>query len=437
MTVRASDIEKLISVGRPTIAPDGSFTVFATSRPDVTANRNVGQLWRVDLPADITDTTDTPGVPVRLTRGVADRQPQISPDGTRVAFLRADADGAAQIFVIPAAGGEPVQATDAQGGVGEFAWSPDSTALAYTARVAEPGRYGTVEKLDASSEAPRRITGIRWHANGLGYLADRPAHVFVVDAPDPFAEPFYEPAAAVRAEGENAPDTTVVAAEPRALTSGATTHRGVVFAADGREVLTIPDEIESDRRDLRSRLIAIATDGSGTRELVPRSWGLSISDVAVAADGAIALLADVLGGEGGEGIDFVAPGTGLWLLDDGALGSGRGARLLTPPETMDLGEVGSHITPLGDDFLVQNRSRGRVELLRVTRDGGIADVQVGDVEVVGHAAAGERIVSSHATESSFGEVSLLVRGRHRTLTDFGAVLRGAGLVRPVELEITG
>jgi hypothetical protein len=36
-------------------------------------------------------------------------------------------------------------------------------------------------------------------------------------------------------------------------------------------------------------------------------------------------------------------------------------RALTDPDTVDLGEVGSHITPLGDDFLVQNRTRGRVE----------------------------------------------------------------------------
>ena len=420
--MRASDIDKLITVGRPTIAPDGSFAVFATSRPDLAANRNVGQLWRVDLPS---------GRPTRLTRGVADRGPQVSPDGTRIAFLRSDGDGAAQIFVVPAPGGEPVQATDAQGGVGEFAWAPDAAAVAYTARVAEPGRYGTVEKLDAASEAPRRITGIRWHANGLGYIADRPSHVFVIDTPDPYAEPFYAPAAAVRADDEDAPATRVVAAEPRALTSGATSHHGVVFTADGRDVLTVPDEIEPDRRDLRSTLLAIAVDGSGTRELVRSGWGLSISDVAVAADGAVALLADAVGG---DGVDFVAPGTGLWLLDDETPDSGRGARLLTPTDTMDLGEAGSHITPLGDDFLVQNRARGRVELLRVTRDGGIHVVHSGDVEVTGHAAAGERVVSSHATASSFGEVSLV---GHGTLTDFGAGLRDAGLVYPTEIEIPG
>ena len=39
-------------------------------------------------------------------------------------------------------------------------------------------------------QQPRRITGIRWHANGHGYL-DRPAHLFVVDAPAADAERVY------------------------------------------------------------------------------------------------------------------------------------------------------------------------------------------------------------------------------------------------------
>jgi hypothetical protein len=50
VSVRAADIEQLVSVGRPHIASDGSFAVFATSRPDLAANRAVGQVWRVDLP---------------------------------------------------------------------------------------------------------------------------------------------------------------------------------------------------------------------------------------------------------------------------------------------------------------------------------------------------------------------------------------------------
>ena len=416
--MRPRGIESLISTGRPTIAPDGSFAVFATSRPDVTANRNVGQLWRIDLPD---------GAPRRLTRGVADAAPRLSPDGARVAFLRGDDRDRPQVFVVDAAGGEPVQATDAEGGVTGFAWSPDGTTLAYTARVPEKGRYGTVDGLDPASEAPRRITGIRWHANGLGYTLDRPAHVFVIAAPDTGAEPLYAPAPAVSVEGDEPAAPRLVAAEPRQLTEGSASHGFVVFTADGTEILTVPDEAESDRRDLSDRVIAVAVDGSGSRTLLEASARLTVSDIAVAGD-EIALLAAATGE---SGVDFVAPPVGLWLLD------AAGPRLLTDTEHMDLGEVGSHVTPLGEDFLVHHRTRGRVHLVRVARDGGVTPVLDGDVEVNGHAAvataAGPVIVAAVATPTSLGEIALVGRG---LLTDFGqASADGAALSQ--EIEITG
>lgn len=413
--MRATDIEKLISVGRPSISPDGDFAVFATSRPDIAANRSVGQIWRVDLPS---------GEPRRLTTGVSDSQPRVSPDGTRLAFLRADIDGTSQIFVVPAAGGEPVQATAARGGVGEYSWSPDGALFAYLSRVAESGRYGTVDGLDAASEAPRRITGIRWHANGLGYIADRPAHLFVIATPQAGDEPFYEPAAAVRPEGAEPVKKKIIAAEPRQLTSGADSHHGVVFTADGSEILTVPEAIESERRDLRNSVVAVRVDGEGSREVLPASADLMVADIAVAADGTVALLAaDV----GESGVDFIAPGVALHVLEDGV------PRALTDPETMDLGEVGSHITPVGADFLVQNRTRGRVELLRVARDGALTTVRSGDVEVGGHDAAGEHTVVSTVSADSFGELELLGVG---ALTSFGGRIRATSLATPTEVEIT-
>lgn len=413
--MRPVDIEKLISVGRPAIAPDGSFAVFATSRPDLAANRAVGQLWRVELPS---------GTPRRLTRGVADAAPRLSRDGSRIAFLRADDKGRPQLHVVDAQGGEPVQVTDASLGVEDFDWSGDDASIAFIARVPERGRYGSVEGLEGSAEAPRRITGVRWHANGLGYLGDRPAHVHIVAAPDPSAEPSYEPAAAVRPDGETDPKRKIVPAEPRRLTSGSLSHGGVAFRGD--EILTVVDEIESDRRDLRSRLIAVRADGTGQREVLGRDAGLSINDLAVADDGAIAMLAF---DPGPAGTDFVAPGVALWLVDDGP------PRRLTDAETIDLGEVGSHITPVGDDFLVQDRARGRVRLLRVDRSGGIVELVAGDVEVLAHDAAGERIVFSMATPTSLGELAVLDAGEDRSvLTSFAA---DVGAVAPREITIAG
>jgi dipeptidyl aminopeptidase/acylaminoacyl peptidase len=415
--VRAHDIEKLISVGRPVIAPDASFAVFATSRPDLAANRAVGQLWRVDLPD---------GTPRRLTRGVADSGPRLSPDGERLAFLRGDGKGRPQIFVIPPAGGEPVQATDAPLGVEGYAWAPDGRSFAYVARVPEPGRYGSVEGLDASAEAPRHITGIRWHANGLGYLADRPAHVFVIAAPLTDAEPFYEPAPAVRPEGEPAPTKPVIAAEARQLTDGSSSHGGVVFAADGAEVYTVVDEIEPAQRDLRSRVIAATVDGAGSREVLGVDAGLSIYGLDGAEDGTVALLAHEVGE---SGIDFIAPGVGLWLLEE------SGPRRLTDDETVNLGD--GHLTPIGDDFLVQDTTRGRVRLVRVSRTGELTEVLGGDVEVAGHAAAGERIVAAVATPGSAGELVVVDRGDARTVTAFGAGVAASGIVTPRELTVDG
>lgn len=413
--MRARDIEALISVGRPTIAPDGSFAVFASSRPDLAANRAVGQLWRVDLPD---------GTPRRLSRGVADTAPRLSPEGERLAFLRGDAKGRTQVFVVAAGGGEPVQLTDAALGVGAFDWAPDGRSIAFSARVAEKGRYGTVEGLDAAAEAPRRVTGIRWQANGLGYLADRPSHLFVVPVPPTDAEPFYEPAPVALHDGEEPAARRIVADEPTQLTDGDPSHDGVVFA--GAEILTTVDEIEHERRDLRTRVVAVAADGSGSREVIGVGAGLSVLDLAAAADGTIALLAHETGD---DGVDFVAPGVGLWLRD------ADGIRRLTDDETIDLGE--SHLTMIGDDMLVQDRARGRVRLLRVDRSGGVLEVLGGDVEVMGHAAAGERVVAAISTPQSFGELVVVEAEATRTLTDFGAAAAAVGIVMPAEITIQG
>ncbi|MBW9108704.1 S9 family peptidase [Microbacterium trichothecenolyticum] len=414
--MKAHDIETLVSVGRPEIAADGSFAVFATSRPDLAANRNVGQVWRVELPE---------GTPRRLTRGTADGSPKLSPDSTRVAFVRGDAKGKPQVHVVAAAGGEPVQATDAVLGVEDFAWSPDGASIAFLARVPEKGRYGSVEGLDAAAEAPRHITGVRWHANGLGYIGDRPAHVFVITVPEVDAEPFYEPAAAVRPDDETPPKKTLVAAEARQLTDGPASHGGVVFTADGTEVLTVPDEIEPDRRDLRDRIIALAVDGSGQREVLGVDAGIAIYEAVVAADGTIALLAH----EVGDGVDFIAPGVGLWLVEDGT------ARRVTDADALNLGE--GHLRVDGDGFLAQDAARGRVRLVRLSRDGAVAEVLGGDVEVSGHATGGGLVVAAASQPDSFGELVLIEQGAARTLTAFGARAAASGVVLPREVTVAG
>ena len=111
-------------------------------------------------------------------------------------------------------------------------------------------------------------------------------------------------------------------------------------------------------------------------------------------------------------------------------------RRITDPEAIDLG--GSHITPVGDDFLVQDRTRGRAAAApRLARPARSTEVLGGDVEVNGHAAAAGRIVAAVARPDSFGELVLVEGDGSRTLTAFGAGAAASGIVTPRELTVTG
>src|SRR5690606_23246635 len=114
--MKASDLPLLHSVSRPTLAPDASCAVVAVTRPDLGADGYVGQLWR-----------GPPGGSAarRFTRACRDSAPQFSPDGSLLAFLRAEAKNPPQLHIVAASGGEPVPVTEQKLGVSEFRWSPD------------------------------------------------------------------------------------------------------------------------------------------------------------------------------------------------------------------------------------------------------------------------------------------------------------------------
>lgn len=93
--VQPENLDRLLSVSRPAVHPDG-WAVVSAVRPDFAADAYVGQLWRVPLEG---------GVPHRITRGFRDTAPRLSPDGLLIGFLRATPDGPPQLAIVRAAGG--------------------------------------------------------------------------------------------------------------------------------------------------------------------------------------------------------------------------------------------------------------------------------------------------------------------------------------------
>ena len=117
----------------------------------------------------------------RLTRGTADAAPAWSPDGTRIAFLRADG-GPAQLWLLPAGGGEPEQLTSLPLGAGAPVWSPDGTKIAFGAPVdlaAMPGEDDAARAKRAT--APVVSSRIDGKADGAGLLRTIRKHLHVLD----------------------------------------------------------------------------------------------------------------------------------------------------------------------------------------------------------------------------------------------------------------
>ena len=424
--MKPSDLPLLSRVSRPTIHPDGSRAVTAVSRPDLDADRAVGQLWSVDLHGSGAR---------RVTRGTNDSSPRFSPDGSLLAFVRSSSDGPGQLYISAAGGGEPLQLTDQKLGIGAWQWSPDCRAIAFTAAVAEDGRYGTVTNLGPGSEPPRRITTLKYRSNGFGYTTDRRRHVFLVDVPDVDGEPRY-PTAPSAENPKPEPSTGVP--HPRRLTEGDFDHGALAFSPDGRTLAVVSARHADRDLDLANNVFEL--DLTMPADVLPavvqitgRHRRYGISSVDYGPGGELWFIGSDLGD---QAVDFVGRGQQLWVQD----APDEGARMLTDPNTIDLD---GELSVTGDGALVHSLQRGRVHLLQIALDGTVSPLVTGDVEVHGTDtraddggdAGSGAIVVAYTAPSSMGELGLVTPAGLHPLTDFSAALRGTGVTPLEELSV--
>src|SRR5918911_2696719 len=112
------DVYELTGVADPRLSPDGREVAYAVWRIDRDENAYAGAIWIVPL--------DGSAPPRQLTDGRRrDSAPRWSPDGSRIAFLSTRDGEEAQVYVVSAAGGEPLRLTALDEAAGAPVWSPD------------------------------------------------------------------------------------------------------------------------------------------------------------------------------------------------------------------------------------------------------------------------------------------------------------------------
>lgn len=399
--MRPEHLDHLRSASAPSLTPDGSLAVTAVSRPDTAKDRYRSSLWAVP----------TDGSPARrLTHGVGDSAPAVSPDGRWVAFLRAPEKGAPQLAVVGLGGGEPVVLTDRTPGAGAPVWSPDGARIVFSARVPEEGRYGTDEEVGPDAEPPRLITSNSYKVDGLGYTRDRRLHLFVVDVADVLA--------AVDDPARDLPDLPL---SPHQVTDGDHDDAAPAWSPDSRWIAFVSDRHPTREDDLRSGVHRVSADG-GEVHVVTRG-DLGVEQVEWVDATTLALVATDVGP---DGTDFVGAQAGLWRVDlpSDLVGPADPVRL-TDAEAWDLGE--SRAVVVGDHALAVARRRGAVDLVRVGLREGAGEPEVvsaGRRQLRGVAATadGSTVVAVVADPERVGDLAVVEDGGPRLLTDLSSGL---------------
>jgi dipeptidyl aminopeptidase/acylaminoacyl peptidase len=130
--VLVTDLLKIRTVGNVTMTKDGSRAAFTVTsiEPDEVNKQDYKYLTQI-----YSISTSGSELPLQLTTSKEGAsQPSWSPDGTRLAFVRA-VEGKAQIFVLSLKGGEPVQITKYKYGASNPKWSPDSKKILFSSSI--------------------------------------------------------------------------------------------------------------------------------------------------------------------------------------------------------------------------------------------------------------------------------------------------------------
>jgi dipeptidyl aminopeptidase/acylaminoacyl peptidase len=397
-----ADLFGLSVAADPQISPDGTKIAYVRRTNDIMTDQAVSSIWLIDVASG----AETPLVSGEGSHG----SPRWSPDGTRLAYISTQSGGGAELHVRWMANGASANITALPESPSGIAWSPDGTRIAYTARV--PGEGLKLGKPPAKPEGAewgkplQIIDRVTYRRDGGSYVKPGTTQLFLVSA---------------------------TGGAPRQLTHGEYNNGGAVeWAPDGKSLYFSANRNENWELEANGSEIFRLDIVSGAITALTTRYGEDRSPE-VSPDGRqIAYL-----GFDDQGNAFDQ--TNLYVMN----ADGSGSRQLAAD--FDRGFDGLEWTPAG--LFASYESNGEHRVARVDTGSGRPqelEARLGSTYYALPYTGGEWSVSdggalAFTTASSVSppDVGIETRGRIRQLTSLNAVkLAGKALGETREIDVT-
>src|SRR5256885_5989474 len=260
--VAETDLLKFTWIADPQISPDGRMVAFVRVTVNEKDNRYETSLYAV--------ASSGQDAPRRLTAGVRDTTPRWAPDGRRIAFLRAaEKDGTpqpAQIYLLQMDGGEARPITDITSGASSPAWSPDGSTIAFNSSTSmDAAKQSDDPKPSGEHKSDVQVvTRAVYRENGNpGYVdSEHHAHIFTIEVLDAL---------------DRRPP-------PKQLTDGEFDEQGIAWAPDGSKIYFVSTRVAEPYYDEKGSDLYVVPAAGGTIAKVAAIDG-DIANLSVSPDG--------------------------------------------------------------------------------------------------------------------------------------------------------
>ena len=404
--ITESDLLKFVWIADPQMAPDGSRVAFVRVTVDQQKDDYDTSLWIA--------SADGSEPPRPLTTGTRDSGPRWSPDGQTLAFIRAtEREGRSepgQIYLLSLDGGEARPITELARGASAPVWSPDGRRLAFSSgtRPDDPAPGATPSANAPKKPDVRVITSATYRSNGGGWNdPERPSHLWVVDVPGGSEK-----------------------TRPVQLTQGAFAESGQVWSMDGTKIFFVSSRVEEPYYSAQdSDVYAVPAAGGEIQKIASIDGG--IGGLAVSPDGRSIAFIGSLNGSPERSYSqsdlFVAD------LQAGLKPSPTAVRNLTADYDFDIGGGigGDQAAPRGGSsrnpiwasdsrsIVVVSGEQGDANLLRVeVASGAASPVLKGSHAVQAYTAARDtqKFVALVSTQTNIGDLFVVESASPKQIT---------------------